>query len=201
MQTDPLFEEIYNPQIMASLERQFGPVEVHRQRLHVTTGAMQRQLTKMAAGEYPRRGEVVMVVPDEAGRVWLHTKQQYPAGVYRLMSGGVNPQESPVAALKRETLEETGFNVEAERCLGVLLYQLSGTDCPSMSFVSYMFLTTATTGRPHPTDPGEAISDFKAVEPAKLAEVGQHLRSIEGDFNDWGKFRATAHDIAAARLA
>lgn len=197
---DPLFAEIYNPQIMTSLEQKFGPIEVHRQRLHATTPAMQHQLTRMSTGEHPRRGEVVMVVPDETGRVWLHTKSHWPAGVYRLMSGGMNAQESPVAALKRETMEETGFNVDADRCLGVLLYQLSGTDCPSIPFVSYVFLTTPITGKPQPTDPGESIAGFKAVKPTKLADVAQDLRSIEGDFEDWGKFRATAHDIAAAWL-
>lgn len=200
MKIDRLFEETYNPQIMASLEEQFGPVEVHRQRLHATTAVMQYQLTKMATSDHPRRGEVVMVVPNKTGQVWLHAKTHWPAGVYRLMSGGINPQESPVAALKRETLEETGFHVEAERCLGVMLYQLSGTDCPSMPFVSYMFLTTPIAGKPQPTDPGEAFAGFKTVEPTKLADVAQDLRSIEGDFKDWGIFRAAAHDIAATRL-
>ncbi len=200
MQHDPLFEAVYNPDILAALEQQFGPVTLHRQQLHVTTPAMQRQLSNMAAGEYPRRGEVVMVVPDEAGRVWLHTKQQYPAGVYRLMSGGVNLREAPVAALQREALEETGFRVEAERCLGVLLYELSGEGCPWMPFVSYLFLTTPTAGQPQPTDPGEAITGFKAVEPAELADVAQQLRSIDGNYMDWGVFRAAAHDVAATLL-
>lgn len=200
MQPDPLLEKIYNSKIVASLEEKFGPVEVHRQQLYATTAALQRQITEMVTGESPRRGEVIMVIPDENERVWLHTKQQYPTGVYRLMSGGINPLESPLAALRRETLEETGFTVEVERCLGVLLYQLSGEGCPTMPFVSYIFLTTPTTGKPHPTDPNESFTGFQKVEPAKLADVAEKLRSIEGDFKDWGRFRATAHDIAAAQL-
>ncbi|GAB4439228.1 MAG: hypothetical protein Kow0031_21120 [Anaerolineae bacterium] len=200
MQNDPLFEAVYNPGILAALEQQFGPVELHRRQIYATTAALLRQITKMAEGEFPRRGEVVMVVPDEAGRVWLHTKQPYPAGVYRLLSGGVNTHESPVAAARREALEETGFNVEVTRCLGVVLYELSGVGCPSMPFASYLFLTTPTSGQPQPTDPGEAIAGFRAVPPAELADVAQHLRSINGDFMDWGVFRATAHDIVAAKL-
>ena len=200
VKTDPLFESTYNPDIKAALSHQFGPFDEHHMRVHATTPGLLRMLEKMASSQNPRRGEVVMVIPNDAGHIWLHAKQQYPTGVYRLMTGGLHLEESPVAALRREVAEETGFLVTIQRCLGVMTYEISGNGYPTQPFVSFIFLTSPASGEPQPTDPAEAIIGFKAVVPAQLDQVTRQLRSITGEYKDWGIFRAAAHKIAATAL-
>ncbi|MCB0167922.1 MAG: NUDIX hydrolase [Anaerolineae bacterium] len=147
----------------------------------------------------PRRGEAVMVIPNPDGQVWLHTKSFYPTGVYRLMTGGLDPGESAEQALTREALEETGFTIQIDRCLAVVTYKLTN-GVGQHPFASFVFLTKPIDGAPSPTDTGETIEDFKAVPAEGLLETAQQLRRLEGDFADWGRFRAVTHELAARAL-
>jgi len=196
--TDPLYEAIYNKKILDDLRETFGPFHQHHVDLSISTKAMLRLVGKMR--KKSRRGEVVMVIPNDRGRLWLHTKAFYPKGVYRLMTGGIGIGEKPPQTMKRETVEETGFSVDIDRCLAVITYTLSGADDP-LSFVSYAFLTSPTNGLPQPTDTNEAISDFRAVSIKGLLKAGRQLCSIEGRFADWGIFRAIAHEIVGEILS
>lgn len=196
---DAFFSDTYNARILAMLRQNYGQFQEHHLELKIATGAMFRIMNKITATK-PRRGEVVMVVPDQQGAIWLHTKAFYPVGVYRLMTGGLDAGETPSEALQREVEEETGFKVAIDRCLAVITYQLISPNV-TIPFVSYLFYTTPGHGLPEPTDPGEAISDFRKVKPDELGKVAQHLKSLNGEFKDWGIFRAVAHTVAAAELA
>lgn len=195
--TDPLFKEVYNEALLQEIEERFGAFSRHHKDLPISSQAMLYMLAKIK--EKPRRGEVVMVVPNQVGHVWLHTKAFYPQGVYRLMTGGIDFGEVPHKALQREVHEETGFEVEIERCLAVITYTLSGAG-ERVPFASYIFLTSTTAGRPVPTDPNEAITDFWAVPPPRLFDAARQLRSLDGEFADWGAFRAVAHQVAGECL-
>jgi len=197
--SDELFEAIYNEEILAEIEARFGPFQQAHFKLSPSTPAMLDLVTKWRERKF-RRGEVVMVVPDESNRIWLHTKPFYPQGVYRLMTGGLDTAELPHQALHREVWEETGCEVDIERCLAVLTYSVAGNGAEMLPFVSYIFLTTPGHGAPHPTDTGEAISDFQAVSPETLPEIAHQLRSLQGEFKDWGIFRAIAHQVTAKAL-
>lgn len=197
--TDPLFAESYNEQLLQELEERFGAFHRHHADLPVSTEVMLNLMRKMT-DKKPRRGEVVMVIPNEVGHIWLHTKAFYPAGVYRLMTGGLDPGETPHQALRREVLEETGFSVEINRCLAVITYTFSGAG-QTLPFASYVFLTTPTGGFPRPTDPHETITDFQAVPAEGLLDAARQLRSLRGRFGDWGLFRAIGHEVAGQCLA
>src|SRR5512138_2594695 len=97
---DPFLADVYNPKILKKLERRFGPVLQQHVELSISTGIMLDMVTKISQKK-PRRAEVVMVVPDEQGHIWLHTKAFYPQGIYRLMTGGLDPGEAPQRALQR----------------------------------------------------------------------------------------------------
>ncbi|RME74098.1 MAG: NUDIX hydrolase [Chloroflexi bacterium] len=194
---DPGFAQIYNPGLLAELEAQFGPFAQQHVEHTAHTEVLQRMVHKMA--NRPRYGEVVMVVPNEAGHIWLHTKQFYPQGVYRLLTGGLEGTEKPHQALAREVEEETGFKVTVDRCLAVITYTVHSGPLVR-PFVSYVFLTTPGKGQPVAGDPNEPISDFRAVPPAELAVAAQRLRALDGDFADWGRFRAVAHEAAWEQL-
>lgn len=197
--SDPFLTEVYNPKILRKLEQRFGSFHTHHVDLAISTEIMRQMVIKINQKTTPRRAEVVMVVPNEEGQVWLHTKSFYPQGVYRLMTGGLEPGEAPHQALRRETLEETGFKVKVQRCLAVITYTITATE-GQFPFVSYVFLTTPTRGQPHPTDPKEAIAHFQAVSIPGLAGTARQLRSLTGDFADWGIFRAIPHEVACQQL-
>jgi 8-oxo-dGTP pyrophosphatase MutT (NUDIX family) len=191
---DPFFQGIYNNRLLRTLQRRFGSFRQHHVDMSVSSTTMLNMLDKMHRKK-PRRGEVVMVIPNETGRIWLHTKASYPLGVYRLMTGGLEPGEVPHQALHREVEEETGFKVEIDRCLAVITYTLhdNGNILP---FASYLFLTTPASGVPHLTDSSEAITGFQAIPTQILFNVAYRLRRLTGRFADWGIFRAVAHEVA-----
>lgn len=66
---------------------------------------------------YRTRPGVYAILP-RVGRVLL----TYQAGLqneFQLPGGGIDPGESPIAALHREVFEETGWRISAPRRLGV----------------------------------------------------------------------------------
>ncbi len=189
---DPVFDKIYNDAVLKNLEEQFGSFYQHHANVPAASEIMSRMSRKMETQS--RRGEVVMVLPDMVGHVWLHTKDFYPDGIYRLMTGGLEGQETPRQALLREVAEETGFKIKIDRCLAVITYDIVGKG-QTLPFVSYVFVTAPVQGYPVVTDPDETISHFKAVSPAVLADTAQQLRTLSGDFAHWGIFRAIAHQV------
>lgn len=196
---DPFLSAVYNPKIISNLEQRFGPFHTQHVDLVISTEIMRQMVVKMNQKTTPRRAEVVMVVPNEQGQVWLHTKSFYPQGVYRLMTGGLEAGEAPHHGLRREVVEETGFKVKVQRCLAVVTYTVAAAE-GRFPFVSYIFLTTPTQGQPHPTDPKEAITHFQAVTISDLADIARQLRSLSGEFADWGIFRAIPHEVACQQL-
>lgn len=195
--TDSHFDRIYNEAILEDLRRQYGTFPHYHVELLISSQNMLNLMAKM--NKKRRRGEVVMVVPNQQGHLWLHTKSFYPEGIYRLMTGGIDPGEKPVAALKREVREETGFKTEIERCLATITYALR-SQSQAQPFVSYLFLTQRVKASPAPLDDDENIAAFQAVPVAGLAAVTAQLRQIEGEFADWGKFRAVAHEVVRTQL-
>ncbi len=65
---------------------------------------------------YVRRPGAYAVLP--RGAAVLLTHQDEPTPEFQLPGGGIDPGESPVRALHREVLEETGWHICAPRRLG-----------------------------------------------------------------------------------
>src|SRR2546423_356546 len=83
-----------------------------------------------------RRGEVVLAICSAGNKVLLHTKSFYPDGVFRLLSGGIHPDESVESALLREAREETGLDVRIEKFVALIQYESGIRQHP---FASYLF--------------------------------------------------------------
>jgi len=62
-----------------------------------------------AGRRYRRRPGAYAMLVD--GRDFLLTHQQAPTPEFQLPGGGIDPGESPVAALHREVFEETGWRI------------------------------------------------------------------------------------------
>ena len=146
-----------------------------------------------------RRGEVVLAIQRPDGKVLLHTKRFYPPGLFRLPSGGVHPDESVLAAVERETREETSLAVTIDRFVGMIEYEFRHRR-RRMSFVSYVCLVQADDSRPRPADSGEEITGLKYVVPTEIRRIADELRSLPQQWSDWGAFRAPPHDMVADAL-
>jgi ADP-ribose pyrophosphatase YjhB (NUDIX family) len=141
-----------------------------------------------------RRAEVVFAIEDGAGQLWVHTKSSYPQHIFRLPTGGVHWDELVLDGLLREVKEETGLSVEIVRFLGIIEYQFCYETMIS-PFASYIFhLHAACVGCP-PVQPGEPISEFRAVSPQDLRQLAGNLRGLAGVRRAWGEWRALAHDL------
>ncbi len=149
-----------------------------------------------------RYGEVCMVVRRPNGRLLTMTKTFYPRGVSRLPTGGINHGEPILAALLRETLEETGLQVELRSFLAAVAYHTrKAQDAPV--FYTFAFLLDEMGGTLGTLDEAERVEAFYEVEPATLPELAVKLEHVEdvysteidGRWRDWGYFRAAIHRV------
>jgi 8-oxo-dGTP diphosphatase len=74
-------------------------------------------------GDAPRQGQVYRRRPGAyailmRGSELLLTHQSEPLPEFQLPGGGIDPGESPVAALHREVFEETGWTIATPRRIG-----------------------------------------------------------------------------------
>ncbi|WP_456387829.1 NUDIX hydrolase [Profundibacter sp.] len=66
--------------------------------------------------QYRVRAGAYAILPE--GRDLLVTHQAQPTPEFQLPGGGIDPGESPLQALYREVIEETGWTISAPRKLG-----------------------------------------------------------------------------------
>lgn len=181
--------------------------------------SMQAELTELAArfgtpvtgsadlgdSSYLRRvverrlAEVCMVVRRPGGRLLVFRKPFYPAGIFRLMTGGVESEESILDALLREVNEETGLTTQVERFLAASSYLGDGRP----QFASFAFLLDERSGTLGALDPHEQVEAFREIEPAHLLEIAEQLEQLPNERNDvlddnihdWGLLRALNHRL------
>ena len=146
-----------------------------------------------------RLAEVVLVLRRPDGRIVLQTKSFYPAGTFRLPTGGVRAGEDLLAAVRRETWEETGLQARIVRFLGVLRHHFRRRGV-AMERASFVFLLEAGPGRLQPQDGSERISAFREVPPRALESVAGQLESLSGEWAVWGRFRALVHRFVAEAM-
>lgn len=187
--------DLIDEQEIKGLTERYGPAERRCYSLEVSKKTVAYWGKALVS---KRRGEVVMVIQQPAGLI-LHSKDFYPPGIYRLPSGGVGWGESVLSALHREAWEEMGLKLEVERFLGFLEYKLC-CQWETIPFVSYVFLVRGREGKLVPNDKEEHILSFRQVPVAALPAIAASLRSLEGDWRDWGEFRAIVHDFVAEMM-
>jgi 8-oxo-dGTP pyrophosphatase MutT (NUDIX family) len=164
-------------------------------------------------GKRDRFGEVCMVVRRPNGKLLTAIKTFYPAGAFRLLTGGVGHGESIEAALLREIAEETGLEVRVRRFLALIEYRLAPggpeSGAATLEFATFAFLADETGGALSAQDESEQIAAFREVavdELPRLAETLDQLPAvadpeIDGRWRDWGRFRAVVHRVVHEALA
>ena len=68
--------------------------------------------TIRAPGDPTRRHDVTFAILAGDGRIVVIRKPQYPAGAWRIPSGGIRPGEAFAEGTAREAFEETGLEIE-----------------------------------------------------------------------------------------
>jgi 8-oxo-dGTP pyrophosphatase MutT (NUDIX family) len=175
---------------VAELSAQFGRPEQRTFHVQADDYIYAYRFNKSA----DRRAEVVFAIEDRSGQLWVHTKSSYPQHIFRLPTGGVHCDELVMEGLLREVKEETGLPVEIVRFLGIIEYQFSYGRLVA-PFASYIFhLHSECVGGPC-AQPGEPISEFRAVSPQQLRQLAVNLRGLAGVRRAWGEWRALAHDL------
>ena len=143
-------------------------------------------------------GEVVLLLTTNDGRVWLHTKDFYPQGIYRLPTGKLRYDEAADAGFARELGEETGIApVSPPNCIARIRYGTAGTP---YAFVSYVYQVSGVNKPPRPTDDSEQITGWRHVPVRDLMAVASELQTLPQRWVSWGRFRAVAHEIIVTLL-
>ena len=146
-----------------------------------------------------RRAEVVFVIQEPGGGLWVHAKAHYPRSISRLPSGGIRWDEVVEDALMREIAEESGLEVVIERFLGLLQYRFVHEGNVA-HFASYAFYVRSCGGVPIPQC-DEAITEFRQVLPSQLLQIAADLRNLMGDRRNWGQWRALVHELVYDALS
>jgi NAD+ diphosphatase len=143
-----------------------------------------------------RDGEVVLFIQRRNGNLILHTKDFYPDGVLRVPSGGIKEGEAVAAAVHRETLEETGLQVDIERFLVLVEFEFHWQGQVTR-YPSYSFLLHELKGDLGSLDPQERIAALTEVPFSELPAVARGLENVPPSWHDWGQFRAIPHRLVA----
>ena len=153
-----------------------------------------------------RHGEVCMVIRRPNGKLITAIKTFYPAGAFRLLTGGVQHGEPIAAALMREVAEETGLDVSVRRFLAVIEYRLARGQ---LAFATFAFLLDEVGGMLGVQDESEQIGAFRELATDELPALADLLAQapderderIAGSWRDWGRFRAVVHRVVYEALA
>jgi ADP-ribose pyrophosphatase len=136
-----------------------------------------------------RRGEVVFGVVRPNGKLILVTCEEYPEGIYRVPTGGINFGEDVLEAVKRETMEELGLTTEIANFGGVVKLKFTHDDDSEM-FYCYLFLLKEVAGRLLEDATDVEVSQVMEADYEDILKACEKLNNIEGKMSDWGKFRA-----------
>ncbi len=127
-----------------------------------------------------RRTSARAVVQDSDGRILLHRRSDN--GRWGLPGGGIEMDETAGEAVVREVREETGYDVEAVRLVGVYstpaLTTITYPDGNSVTYVALTFECHALGGSPTLSDETLEVDWFAADSLPGSVSPG-HLQRIE----------------------
>jgi 8-oxo-dGTP diphosphatase len=143
--------------------------------------------------EKDRRGEVVFCVIRPDGKIVTVTCEEYPEGIFRIPTGGIQHGEDIIKAVFRETKEELGIGVEVRKFSGVIKIKFVHGDS-SVMFYSYIFIMDEKSGNLLVDASDNEVSEIREVTVEELKDIADTLNNITGKWADWGKFRYATTD-------
>jgi 8-oxo-dGTP pyrophosphatase MutT (NUDIX family) len=143
-----------------------------------------------------RFGEVVFGVERPNGKIIAVSSPEYPAGVFRIPTGGIFYGEDILDAVKREVREELGLIASVRHFAGVLRIRFThGGD--AVPFYSFLFHLKEESGNLLTDATDDEVSEVMEAGPEDLDRMADNLLHIREEWRDWGRFRhATTHAMA-----
>jgi len=158
-----------------------------------------------------RGAHVLVALIDKQNRLVVGAKDIYPQGISRLIGGGIDGAESPVAAAVREMAEETGITFEAKDFIPICQVQASLTETKTgkqYQFTTYIFKIKLGAKTP------VASSDLQGLFPLtqdELTDLIERYKNLPDDlitftgqnfsWRDYGQFYAFIHQLVKEELA
>lgn len=145
---------------------------------------------------HDRMGEVVFAVQRPNGRFIAVRSAEYPAGIFRIPTGGIGHGEDIVKAVRREVTEELGLEASIEKFIGVYRIEMLYKD-EKVLFHSCFFHLKEQGGRLLEDATDDEVAEVKEVDSKQLYALAENLKHIEHSWRDWGRFRyVTTNTIA-----
>jgi 8-oxo-dGTP diphosphatase len=142
-------------------------------------------------GRPPRAGQVYTPRPGvyaiiESGDGILATFQEAPWPEFQLPGGGIDPGESPLQALMREVMEETGYRIHGARRLG-MFHRFTYMPEYDLNAQKLCHIYSARLGLKHgdPTEPGHSAVFLPW-------DVAEERLAVSGDRHFVARFRRGA---------
>ncbi|WP_372987955.1 NUDIX hydrolase [Marinobacter sp.] len=115
---------------------------------------------------------VAVIVEDDRGRFLMVEEVSGGQVVFNQPAGHVEEDEAILDAVRRETLEETGWQVEPRHFLGVYTYK-----APANGVTYYRFCYAAETVRHRSSELDDGIIAAHWLELDEIRQLGDKLRS------------------------
>ncbi|MBD3642194.1 MAG: NUDIX hydrolase [Marinobacter sp.] len=115
---------------------------------------------------------VAVIVEDDRGRFLMVEEVSSGRVVFNQPAGHVEEDEAILDAVRRETLEETGWQVEPQHFLGVYTYK-----APANGVTYYRFCYAAEAVRLHSSELDDGIIAAHWLELDEIRQLGDKLRS------------------------
>jgi len=115
---------------------------------------------------------VAAIVEDHEGRFLLVEERSAGRIVFNQPAGHIEEDESPLDALRRETLEETGWQVEPQHFLGVYTYKAPAN---GVTYFRFCYAARAVRRVTDQLDTGIIAAHWLPLE--EIWKLGDRLRS------------------------
>ena len=146
-----------------------------------------------------RAHDVTMFIrgKEDQGRIAVIRKPFFPPGAFRAPSGAAVPGETLEQGAVRESLEETGLEVELTFYLVRINATFTSGDRPAIDWTSHIFEARESAGKIEPIDTGE-IAEARW---ASIEELQGDIRQTLLDAN-WGlfRYRVALTDLTVERM-
>ncbi len=145
-----------------------------------------------------RRGEVVFCVIKDNKAITIRSSE-YPEGVFRMPTGGINYGENIEKAVIREVMEELGVKVNISKFEGVIKWTFLHRQ-KHINFYSYLFILDYESGNLLEDALEDEVSEVKLCTNEELSGVANYLLTLQSFWDDWGHFRYETTNFAYTSL-
>ncbi|MFP3978196.1 MULTISPECIES: NUDIX hydrolase [Marinobacter] len=137
---------------------------------------------------------VAVVVEDAHGRFLMVEERSSGKVVFNQPAGHVEEDEAILDAVRREALEETGWDIEPEHFLGLYTYKAPAN---GVTYYRFCFIGRARKQVTHELDTGIIAAHWLSLE--DIRQLGDKLRSplVIKSIEDYRKGRCFPLDVIA----